>query len=223
MNSFKNSAYKILKEVGKPLHSKKITEIAIERGLLKTVGKTPKATMNATILEDINNNNDSRFIKVAPSVFFLKNKGTKFMTRKRKNKSTKGALIKGMSNNLPSEILTDPVFKNKLQEIMKGYAGIYALYKGEGLYYIGLTKNLHGRINWHLKDRHAKKWDYFKIFRIHRVKFLKDIETLVQHIVIPKGNRAKGKVPKDSDLSYVLREVLRENEKRTKLLKKALR
>ncbi len=127
-----------------------------------------------------------------------------------------------MSTNLPSEILTDPVFKKKLQEIMKGYAGIYALYKGEKLYYVGLTGNLHGRIRWHLQDRHAGKWDYFKIFRIHRVKFLKDIETLIQHIVKPKGNRVKGAVPRDSDLSYVLREVLRGYEKRIKPLKRAL-
>ena len=145
------------------------------------------------------------------------------MPKKKKTKSTKGALIKGMSKNLPSDILEDPVFKEKLKEIMRGYAGIYALYKGEKLYYIGLTRNLHGRIRWHLKDRHAGKWDYFKIFRIHRVKFLKDIETLVQHIIKPKGNRTIGKVPKDYDLNYVLREVLLEYEKRIKPLKKALR
>ena len=140
-----------------------------------------------------------------------------------KKRSTKGALIKGMSRNLPSDILIDPVFKKKLRELLRGYAGIYALYKGERLYYVGLARNLHGRVRWHLKDRHAGKWDYFKIFRIQRVRFLKDIETLVQHIVKPKGNRAKGGVPKDSDLNYVLREVLQEYEKRIKPLKKALR
>ena len=42
---------------------------------------------------------------------------------------------------------------------MRGYAGIYALYNGSKLYYVGLTKNLFGRIRWHLKDRHAKRWD----------------------------------------------------------------
>jgi len=82
---------------------------------------------------------------------------------------------------------------------------------------------VHGRINWHLKDRHARKWDHFTIFRIQNGKYLKDIETLIQNIVFPKGNRAKGKVPKDSNLSYVLREVLKEYEKRIKPLKKALR
>ena len=140
-----------------------------------------------------------------------------------KKKSTKGALIKGMSKNLPSDILTDPIFKKKLRELLRGYAGIYALYKGEKLYYVGLARNLHGRVRWHLKDKHAGKWDYFKIFRIQKVRYLKDIETLIHHIAETKGNRAKGRVPKDADLSRTLWEVLREYEHRIKPLKKALK
>ena len=62
-----------------------------------------------------------------------------------------------MSKRLPSEILDNPVFKKGLKEIMKGYSGIYALYRKERLYYVGLTTNLLGRINQHLKDRHAGK------------------------------------------------------------------
>lgn len=70
MNSFKDIAYQILKEAGKPLHSKDITKIALERGWLKTAGKTPEATMNASIIVDINSKKDgSRFIKTAPSTF----------------------------------------------------------------------------------------------------------------------------------------------------------
>jgi hypothetical protein len=72
MNSFKDVAYQILKEVGKPLHSKEITKIALEREWLKTAGKTPEATMNAQLIVDINNKKDkSRFIKVGPSTFGL--------------------------------------------------------------------------------------------------------------------------------------------------------
>lgn len=72
MNSFKDIAYQILKEAGKPLHSKEITKIALERGWLKTAGKTPEATMNAQLVVDINSKKDkSRFIKTAPSTFGL--------------------------------------------------------------------------------------------------------------------------------------------------------
>src|SRR3989344_2346989 len=72
MNSFKDIAYQILKEVGKPLHSKEITKIALERGWLKTAGKTPEATMNAQLVVDINSKKEkSRFVKTAPSTFGL--------------------------------------------------------------------------------------------------------------------------------------------------------
>jgi len=72
MNTFKGIAYQILKEAGKPLHSKEITKIALERGWLKTAGRTPEATMNAQIVVDINSRKDaSRFIKTAPSTFGL--------------------------------------------------------------------------------------------------------------------------------------------------------
>jgi len=72
MNLFKDIAYQILKEAGEPLHSKEITKIALNRGWLKTAGKTPEATMNAQLVVDINSKKEkSRFIKTGPSIFGL--------------------------------------------------------------------------------------------------------------------------------------------------------
>lgn len=72
MNTFKEIAFQILKQVEKPLHSNEITRIALERGWLKTAGKTPEATMNAQLIVDINSRKEkSRFIKFAPSTFGL--------------------------------------------------------------------------------------------------------------------------------------------------------
>ncbi|MDI6760426.1 MAG: hypothetical protein QMD05_06335 [Candidatus Brocadiaceae bacterium] len=138
-------------------------------------------------------------------------------------KTTKGALIKGMSKRLPSEMLEDPLFRKELQEIMKGYSGIYGLYRRDSLYYVGLTTNLFGRIGWHLKDRHAGKWDSFVIFRIKKVNYLKDIETLVSHLVEIPGARVKGKVPRDADITRILRDVWQEHKKKMKEIEKALR
>jgi len=71
MNSFKDIAYQILKEAGKPLHSKEITKIALERGF-KTEGKTPWKTMDAELIVDINSKGElSNFKKVGPSIFAL--------------------------------------------------------------------------------------------------------------------------------------------------------
>lgn len=124
---------------------------------------------------------------------------------------------------MPSEILESPLFARRLREIMRGYAGIYALYRRQRLYYIGLTTNLFDRIKWHLKDRHGGKWDRFIIFRIQRVRYLKDIETLIHQLVDTRGNKVKGKVPRDADLNRILREVLSEHEKAIRGIRRALR
>jgi len=72
INTFKGVAYEILKEAGTPLHSEEITKIALERGWLKTAGKTPEATMNAQLVVDTNKNGEkSLFRKTAPSTFAL--------------------------------------------------------------------------------------------------------------------------------------------------------
>ena len=72
MNSFKELAIQILKEAGKPMHSKDITKIALDKGWLKTAGKTPESTMNAQLVVDTNSKKEkSRFIKTAPSTFGL--------------------------------------------------------------------------------------------------------------------------------------------------------
>lgn len=149
--------------------------------------------------------------------------GSSKSVKSRKKRSTKGTLIKGMSRRLPAEILESPLFAQRLRQIMRRYAGIYALYHKDRLYYIGLTTNLLGRIKWHLKDRHTGKWDSFIIFRIQKVHYLKDIETLIHHLFDTPGNKVKGKVPRDADLNRVLREVLRDHERAIKDIRKALR
>lgn len=74
-DTFKSIAAQILEEIGKPLHTKEITKIALERGWLKTAGKTPEATMNAQLVVDVNaKGKDSVFKKVGPSTFVLSRK-----------------------------------------------------------------------------------------------------------------------------------------------------
>jgi hypothetical protein len=140
----------------------------------------------------------------------------------KRHKSNKGKLIKGMTKKLPREILSDPNFIKKLKELMRGYGGVYALYNKDKLYYVGLTKDLFGRIYWHQKDRHANKWDKFMIFRIKKIDYLKDIETIMHHIFRARGNRVSGRVPIDSDFSRILRDILIERGKEYKKLRRVL-
>jgi hypothetical protein len=47
--SFLQAAQTVLREAGKPLTTAEVATIAIERGLVATSGKTPVATMRATL------------------------------------------------------------------------------------------------------------------------------------------------------------------------------
>ncbi|MBN1585721.1 winged helix-turn-helix domain-containing protein [Candidatus Uhrbacteria bacterium] len=85
MSSFKSVAVRVLKRAGKPLHSKKITEIALGNGWLKSSGATPWATMNALLVTDVNARKDkSPFTKIGPSIFGL---NAEFVTEKPAKKS----------------------------------------------------------------------------------------------------------------------------------------
>lgn len=82
--------------------------------------------------------------------------------------------------------------------------GIYALYKDEALYYVGLASNLKGRVKQHLSDRHAGKWDRFSVYLTQGDRFLKDMESLILRVSLPEGNRVKGKLPGSNDLKRSL-------------------
>ena len=84
------------------------------------------------------------------------------------------------------------------------------------------TRNLGGRVNQHLKDRHRNKWDGFCIFRIKRVAFLKDLETLLVRIAESPGDRPTGHVSNDSNLPKVLRKVHRQRGRALRRIEKAL-
>ena len=57
-----------------------------------------------------------------------------------------------------------------VKELIKGKAGIYALYRKRKLYYVGLATNLMGRLKTHIKDRHHGAWDRFSVYlTVHRV------------------------------------------------------
>lgn len=71
--NFKEAAYHVLKEEKKPLSAKKITEIALREGLVRSVGKTPNATMGAVIYTDIKRRRGKAlFVKVKRGLFGLR-------------------------------------------------------------------------------------------------------------------------------------------------------
>jgi hypothetical protein len=71
--TFTEAAVEVLRSVGKPLHYKKITEIAIEKNLLSHVGKTPETTMSSRLATMVKKDRgDAPIVKVKPGVFALR-------------------------------------------------------------------------------------------------------------------------------------------------------
>jgi restriction system protein len=71
--TFAAAAYQVLKQAGKPLSINEITSVALEQGMISTVGKTPSATMSAQLYVDIKRKgNSSKFIKVNKGKFALR-------------------------------------------------------------------------------------------------------------------------------------------------------
>lgn len=71
--SVKAAATEVLKKAKNPLHAKAIAEQIIAAGLWTSDGKTPEATVSASLYSDIKKNGDkSTFVKVGPQTFALR-------------------------------------------------------------------------------------------------------------------------------------------------------
>ena len=103
MNTFKDLAYKILKEAGKPMHSKQITNLALKHGLVSE-GKTPERTMNALLVVDTNTLKEkSRFKKTALSTFCI-NPNFKETSKKKEKAEKQYSISKNISSQQKGSI-----------------------------------------------------------------------------------------------------------------------
>jgi len=104
-----------------------------------------------------------------------------------------------------------------LTELIDQEQGVYALYKGDKLYYIGKAIDLERRIKYHLRDRHAKKWDTFSIFIVNNEKHIDEIEALLIAINAPKGNSKQG-MSKAKDLKKSFSKATKEYDEEQRQL-----
>jgi len=91
-------------------------------------------------------------------------------------------------------------YKDVIREYVKRRHGVYALYRGTRLYYVGLASNLRTRLSHHLRDRHANTWDHFSVYLTVGDEHLRELESLVLRIASPKGNKLLGKFAGSEDL-----------------------
>ncbi len=74
-----------------------------------------------------------------------------------------------------------------------GKSGIYVLRKDSDVHYVGLASSLRKRLRDHLDDHHRGSWNRFDLYimKTSKVKYLKELETLLIRVAKPSGNRIK--------------------------------
>lgn len=111
---------------------------------------------------------------------------------KKKTKRKTKSIITGYMEKVSGKVFTD--YSKVITDMIKGHQGIYALYKNDRLYYVGLASNLKGRIKQHLRDKHKGQWTHFSLYIVRKTDHIKEIESMILRIAYPKGNAVKGKL-----------------------------
>jgi len=104
--------------------------------------------------------------------------------------------------NVSSVVLE--AYQDIIKHYIRGRNGVYALYKGDKLYYVGLATNLRSRLKQHLKDRHKSLWDRFSVYLTIGDQHIKEMESLLLRILQPSGNKQKGKFVRCESLNKKL-------------------
>lgn len=104
-------------------------------------------------------------------------------------------------------------YHNEITELVKSNHGIYALYKSDRLYYVGLATDLRRRVQQHLQDRHAGKWNRFSLYLVRKVDHIKEIESLLLSIADPRGNKQGGRLRRATNLQKQLRKLMQERSR----------
>lgn len=96
-------------------------------------------------------------------------------------------------------------YHREITNLVQTQHGVYALYKNDRLYYVGLAVNLRRRINQHLRDKHAGRWNRFSLYLVRKVDHIKEIESLLLRIADPAGNKQRGRLQRATNLEHKLR------------------
>lgn len=105
-------------------------------------------------------------------------------------RKSKNALLLGYLEKISWRVLGH--YPKLVQQMIRHKSGVYALYRQDKLYYVGLAKNLMGRVRGHLKDRHKGSWDRFSVYLTVDESHMKQLESLLLRIARPSGNRVSG-------------------------------
>lgn len=115
------------------------------------------------------------------------------------------------------EKISSGVFEGYPQQVtglIRQGQGVYALYRRDKLYYVGLASDLRRRIKWHLKDKHKGKWDRFSLYIMKKEEQIREVESLLVRIAEPKGNRVRGRLGRSRNLVRELQRAVKQQQEK---------
>jgi hypothetical protein len=113
-------------------------------------------------------------------------------------RASRGALVSQYLEGISRTALAE--YQQFFREQARRRNGVYALYRKKKLYYVGLARDLRGRLKTHLRDKHGESWDRFSMYLTVGDDHIKELESLVLRIVRPSGNRQGGKFARAQNL-----------------------
>lgn len=136
------------------------------------------------------------------------------MAKKRDKKKTKKrtrSLVIGRLENVSKELFRRHY--RLITDLVGSSPGVYALYDGNELYYVGKSTDLRKRVRRHLRDRHIASWTHFSLYLVRRAAHISEIESLLVRIANPKGNRAVPRGTAGSALRQKLRSMVKQKQR----------
>ena len=128
------------------------------------------------------------------------------MAKTKKSKRKSRAIVRGYLERINSQVFDS--YRDQITGLIGKNHGVYALYRRNKLYYIGLATDLKGRIRNHLKDRHRGKWDRFSLYIIRREDHIREVESLLARIARPAGIKQVGKLSRAKNLLPFLKKMV---------------
>jgi hypothetical protein len=129
---------------------------------------------------------------------------------KRPRRKKREALVHQHLENVSRELLER--HPDVVRQFIGRNAGIYALYRKDKLYYVGLATGLRGRLRAHVKNRHRASWDRFSIYLTIKDQHLREIEALLLRIANPEGAKQRGKLAQSKDMRRGIARAIREKQ-----------
>jgi Restriction Enzyme Adenine Methylase Associated/Protein of unknown function (DUF2924) len=130
--------------------------------------------------------------------------------KRRSRRRRRDALVYAHLENVSRDLLER--HPDIVRDFIGRNAGVYALYRRNRLYYVGLANALRHRLKAHVKNKHSHSWDSFSVYLTIKDQHLREIEALMLRLARPSGARQRGRLAQSKDLRRSITRAVRQKQ-----------